>query len=212
MVAGLERPTSGQVELKGEPVNGPRREVAVVFQEHSLLPWKTVLHNVGLGLKARGVGRQQRDAVARRFIEMAGLRGSENRYPYELSGGMKQRVGIARALAVEPDVLLMDEPFAALDAQTRTLFQEELLQIYDQFKRTILFVTHNVAEAVFLADRVVVMTFRPGRVKEIVPITFPRPRTLDLLEDERFQKITAHVWELLKSEAVKAFHTLEHAA
>jgi NitT/TauT family transport system ATP-binding protein len=205
MLAGLDQPTAGRLSIGGQEVTGPRREIAVVFQEHSLLPWKTVIDNVGVGLKARRVGRREREATSGRFIAMAGLDGFENRYPYELSGGMKQRVGIARALAVEPDVLLMDEPFAALDAQTRTLLQAELLQIYDQFKRTIVFVTHNVSEAVFLADRVVVMTFRPGRVKDVVAIPFARPRTLALLDDERFLKMTSQVWDLLKDEAAKAF-------
>ena len=137
--------------------------------------------------------------------------GFEHKYPCELSGGMKQRVGIARALAVQPEVLLMDEPFGALDAQTRILFQEELLQIYDQFQKTIIFVTHNVQEAVFLADRVVVMTFRPGRVKEIFSIDIGRPRTLDILEDDIFLKSQALVWEALKEEAVKAFQASESA-
>jgi NitT/TauT family transport system ATP-binding protein len=205
LLAGLEHPTSGELRIGGKLVEEPRPEVAMVFQEHSLLPWKTVLENVGIGLKARGIPRGERESISRRFIVMAGLGGFEHKYPYELSGGMKQRVGIARALAVEPAVLLMDEPFGALDAQTRTLFQAELLQIYDQFRRTILFVTHDVSEAVFLADRVVVMTFRPGRVKQIFDVDIKRPRTLNVLEDHHFLNTRAHVWEALKEEAAKAF-------
>ncbi len=211
MIAGLEHPTTGDLRIEGEPIVTPRAEVAMVFQEYSLFPWKSVLQNVAIGLKARGVPKKEREETAHRFIAMAGLRGFEHKYPCELSGGMKQRVGIARALAVQPEVLLMDEPFGALDAQTRTLFQEELLQIYDQFQKTIVFVTHNVQEAVFLADRVVVMTFRPGRVKEIFPIDIARPRTLDILEDDIFLKTQSLVWEVLKEEAIKAFQASERA-
>lgn len=212
MLAGLDRPTAGDLRIDGRPVVAPRPEVAMVFQEHSLLPWKTVLDNVALGLKARGMPRRKREEIARHFITMAGLNGFERKYPGELSGGMKQRVGIARALAVSPEVLLMDEPFGALDAQTRIMLQEELLRIYDQFKKTIVFVTHNVEEAVFLADRVVVMTFRPGRVKEVISVPIGRPRTLDVLETEIFLKTQARVWDALKKEASKAFHALEQPA
>jgi NitT/TauT family transport system ATP-binding protein len=181
----------------------------MVFQEHSLFPWKTVLQNVAVGLKARGVPTKEREDAAHEFIAMSGLKGFEHKYPHELSGGMKQRVGIARALAVSPEVLLMDEPFGALDAQTRILLQEELLRIYDQFGKTVIFVTHNVEEAVFLADRVVVMTYRPGRVKEIIPVLIDRPRTLDVLEDDVFLRTQSQVWRNLKEEAARAFHDIE---
>ncbi len=212
MLAGLDHPTSGELCLDGQPIKAPRPEVAMVFQDHSLFPWKTVLKNVAIGLKARGVRGKEAEDIARRFIEMAGLKGFEHKYPSELSGGMKQRVGIARALAVSPDVLLMDEPFGALDAQTRILFQEELLRIYDQFQKTIVFVTHSVEEAVFLADRVAVMTFRPGRIKEIVPVGLGRPRTLRILEDGLFLKAQTNVWECLREETSKGFDALKCAA
>ena len=209
LLAGLEHPTSGELRLDGKRISEPRPEMAVVFQEHSLLPWKTVIQNVAIGLKARGVRRAEREEIAERFIAMAGLQGFENKYPYELSGGMRQRVGIARALAIEPEVLLMDDPFGALDAQTRTLFQEDLLKIYDQVKRSIVFITHSVSEAVFLADRVAVMTFRPGRIKEIIPVEIPRPRTIDVIERDYFLRIQSRVWDSLKEEATKAFKALE---
>ncbi|MBI3936785.1 MAG: ABC transporter ATP-binding protein [Betaproteobacteria bacterium] len=212
MLAGLDHPSAGDLQIEGTPVQAPRPEVAMVFQEHSLFPWKTVLQNVAIGLKARGVRRKEAEDVAHQFTEMAGLRGFEHKYPSELSGGMKQRVGIARALAVSPEVLLMDEPFGALDAQTRILFQEELLRIYDQFRKTIVFVTHSVEEAVFLADRVVVMTFRPGRVKEIIPVGIDRPRTLKILEDSIFLKAQTSVWEVLREEAASGFRALKCAA
>jgi NitT/TauT family transport system ATP-binding protein len=209
MIAGLEQPTEGDLHLDEEPVVPSRPEVAMVFQEHSLFPWKTVLQNVAVGLKARGVPTKEREDAAHEFIAMSGLKGFEHKYPHELSGGMKQRVGIARALAVSPEVLLMDEPFGALDAQTRILLQEELLRIYDQFGKTVIFVTHNVEEAVFLADRVVVMTYRPGRVKEIIPVLIDRPRTLDVLEDDVFLRTQSQVWRNLKEEAARAFHDIE---
>jgi len=212
MLAGLDHPTSGELWIEGQPIKAPRPEVAMVFQDHSLFPWKTVLQNVAVVLKARGVCRKEAEDIARRFIEMAGLKGFEHKYPSELSGGMKQRVGIARALAVSPEVLLMDEPFGALDAQTRILFQEELLRIYDQFQKTIVFVTHSVEEAVFLGDRVAVMTFRPGRIKEIVPVGLGRPRTLKILEDSLFLKAQTSVWEVLREETSKGFSTLKCAA
>lgn len=210
--AGLDRPTDGEVRIGSELIVGPRRDIAMVFQEHAIFPWKTVLDNVSIGLKAQGLPRKERYATAQRFIEMAGLKGFEHKYPGELSGGMKQRVGIARALAVEPKVLLMDEPFGALDAQSRAFFQEELLRIYDRYQRTVIFITHSVKEAVFLADRVVVMTFRPGCIKEIIPVNLPRPRTLDVFETEAFQQTEARVWELIKEEAAKAFAVFERGS
>ncbi len=212
MLAGLDQPTSGELRINGEPIKAPRPEVAMVFQEHSLFPWKTVLQNAAIGLKARGVRRKEAEDIARRFIEMAGLKGFEQKYPSELSGGMKQRVGIARALAIGPDVLLMDEPFGALDAQTRILFQEELLRIYDQFQKTIVFVTHSVEEAVFLADRVAVMTFRPGRIKATILVRVGRPRSLKILEDRLFLEAQTSVWNVLKEETAKGFDTMTCAA
>lgn len=212
MMAGLETPTEGTIAIKDTVISSPHPDVAMVFQEHSLFPWKTVLHNVAVAQKARGMPRKQREQRAREIIAMAGLSGFEDKHPCELSGGMRQRVGIARALAAEPEVLLMDEPFGALDAQTRKLFQEELLRIYDQFGKTIVFVTHSVEEAVFLADRVVVMTFRPGRIKKVFDVPIERPRTLDILNDEIFQEIRTEVWESLKEEASLAFEALGNRA
>lgn len=212
MIAGLEQPTDGDIRVGKDRVTGPRRDIAMVFQEHAIFPWKTVLDNVAIGLKARGVGRKERNDAARRYIDMAGLKGFEHKYPSELSGGMKQRVGIARALAVEPDVLLMDEPFGALDAQTRTFFQEELLRIFDRFQKTFIFITHSVKEAVFLADRVVVMTFRPGRIKEVIAVPLPRPRTLDIFDNKVFAETESRVWESIKEESARAFAAFELGA
>lgn len=205
MLAGLEQPTAGTLAIKGKPLTSPSNDVAMVFQEHSLFPWKTIVQNVEIGLKARGVQRALRRQKALDVIRMAGLQGFEDKHPCELSGGMRQRVGIARALAVDPDVLLMDEPFGALDAQTRLLFQEELLKIYDKFRKTIVFVTHSVQEAIFLADRVIIMTYRPGRIKSVIDVPIPRPRVLEVVNEKEFDDIRAHVWETLRKEASKAF-------
>ena len=169
-VAGFVAPTEGKIALDGRPVSGTPREVGIVFQEHALFPWFTVRHNVEYGLRAQGMARAQREAVAARYIELVGLEGFEHHYPHQLSGGMKQRVGIARVLAIEPSALLMDEPFGALDALTREALQEELLRIWERDRKTVVFVTHSIAEAVFLADRVVVLTPRPGRVQADVRI------------------------------------------
>ncbi|MBI4587702.1 MAG: ABC transporter ATP-binding protein [Candidatus Rokubacteria bacterium] len=211
IVSGLERPTAGRVLVDGRPVEGPRQEVAVVFQEYNLFPWKTAAHNVEFGLKARGQSKAKRRDAALRYLEIAGLKGFEDRYPHQLSGGMKQRVGIARALAVDPEILLMDEPFGALDAQSRTFFQEELLRIYDRVKKTVVFITHNINEAIFLGDRVAVMTFRPGRIKEVVGVDLPRPRTLDVLETAEFASKRSAVWRLLREESRKAFEAKQEA-
>ncbi len=170
IVAGLLRPTQGEVRIDGRPVSGPGRDRGVVFQELAILPWRTVAGNVGHGLEIQKVPRPQREATVRRFVELVGLDGFEHKYPHELSGGMKQRVAVARALAANPDVLLMDEPLAAVDAQMRITLQEELLQIAAATRKTIMFVTHSVDEAVFLGDRVAVFSARPGRVKELVEV------------------------------------------
>ncbi|MDB5377547.1 MAG: Nitrate transporter ATP-binding protein [Rubritepida sp.] len=176
MIAGLETPSTGTIAINGTPLAGPSAETSIVFQDHGLFPWMTVQRNVEFNMKARGVATAERRDRAREFLAMTGLSGFAERYPHELSGGMRQRVGIARALTTQPKALLMDEPFGALDAQTRGRLQEELLQIWEGQRTTVLFVTHSIDEAVFLADRVVVFSPRPGRISAIVPIDLPRPR------------------------------------
>jgi NitT/TauT family transport system ATP-binding protein len=174
MIAGLDCPTSGEIILDGTPVGGPSPDRGMVFQEFSLFPWRTVLKNVEFGLKIQGKRDVQKAAM--HYVELVGLMGFEDSLPFQLSGGMKQRVAIARALATEPAILLMDEPFGSVDAQTRNLLQEELLEIWKRTKKTILFVTHSVDEALYLADRVVVMSSRPGRILEVLPVDVERPR------------------------------------
>ena len=176
LVAGLESPTAGELLLDGRPIAAPPAEVSVVFQEHGLFPWMTVRRNVEFNLKARGVSPAERRQAAAELIELVGLTGFESKYPHELSGGMRQRVGIARALTTRPRLLLMDEPFGALDAQTRSIMQAELLRIWQAQRSTVLFVTHSVDEAVFLADRVVVLSPRPGRVRQTIDVAMARPR------------------------------------
>ena len=172
----------------------------MVFQEFGLLPWRNVQGNIELGLELRGVPPAQRHPVAQRFIDMVGLAGFEGHYPHELSGGMKQRVGLARALATDPDVLLMDEPFAALDAQTRDLMQAELLRIWQDARKTVLFVTHQIEEAIYLSDRVMVMTKRPGHAKKIFAIDLPRPRDYEMRVTPEFNNLKLEIWHALKDE------------
>ena len=176
IIAGLESVTDGHVVVNGREIDGPSRDLAFVFQDHGLFPWMTVERNVAFNLKARGVARAERRDTAARFLDMVGLTPFAGRYPHELSGGMKQRVGIARALTTAPKLLLMDEPFGALDAQTRANLQSELLRIWQATGTTVLFVTHSIDEAVILADRIVVFHPRPGRIRAIVPVELPRPR------------------------------------
>jgi len=196
IVGGFVRPTQGSAAMKGKPIKGPGPERGPVFQEFALFPWKTVLGNVMYGLLEQGAPRKIAEDRARALIEMVHLKGYENFYPKELSGGMKQRVAIARTLAYGPSILLMDEPFGALDAHTRTGMQHELLEIWERDRKTVLFVTHSVEEAVFLSDRVVVLTRSPGRIKQIVAIDLPRPRRrAELLVDQRYQQ---HVVEIEK--------------
>jgi len=214
IVAGLLAPTSGAVFFEGSlkmggPRNGPplpprRPASAMVFQEFALFPWRTVQHNVEFGLEELGVAPAARAAEARRLIELTGLAGFETRYPHQLSGGMRQRVGIARALAVDPAVLLMDEPFSALDAQTRQLMQEELLAIWERTRKTILYVTHNIHEAVYMADRVIVLSRRPGRVLAEVPIELKRPRVESMMGEPGFVQAAARIWEMIKAQAREA--------
>jgi NitT/TauT family transport system ATP-binding protein len=172
----------------------------MVFQEFGLLPWRTVESNIGLGLELKGVAPERRRQVAARFIEMVGLAGFENHFPHELSGGMKQRVGLARALATDPEILLMDEPFAALDAQTRDLMQVELLRIWNEARKTVLFVTHQIDEAIYLSDRVMVMTKRPGRCKRIFDVKLKRPRDYEMRVTPEFNDLKLEIWHTLKDE------------
>jgi len=205
LLGGLTTPNSGQILLDGKPITGPNLDRGIVFQQYALFPWKTALGNVEFGLEAKGVGREERRRIAKEFIELVGLSGFEDRYPHELSGGMKQRVAIARSLAYDPEVLLMDEPFAALDAQTRETLQSELLRIWEATKKTIIFITHGIEEAVYLGQRVAVMTSRPGRIKQVIDIPFEsRINEEDLRADPEFVKLRHEIWELLKDEVVLA--------
>jgi len=209
-IAGFLRPTHGTIVMDGRPITGPGAERGVVFQEYALLPWMTVLDNAALGLKLRGMPKKERYAQARRFLAIANLHGAEHKYPHELSGGMKQRVAVARTLANAPEVMLMDEPFAAVDAQTRMVLQEELCRISLRSRLTVLFITHSVEEAIFLGDRVAVMSPGPGRIRTIVDVPFARDartwsalnadpafnamrdRLLDLVRTPQSQPLEAH--------------------
>jgi NitT/TauT family transport system ATP-binding protein len=207
IVGGFVNPTEGVAKVKGAAITGPGPDRGPVFQEFALFPWKNVLGNVMYGLRQQGVPRGEAEAQSRRLIEMVGLKGFENFYPKELSGGMKQRVAIARTLAYKPAVLLMDEPFGALDAHTRTRLQNDLLNIWERDRKTVLFVTHSVDEAVFLSDRVVVMTRAPGRIKHIVEIDLPRPRRrAELLLDPRYQKYVVEIERLIDDTGIDELH------
>lgn len=202
-IGGLLEPTSGQILIDGEAVRSPRAGVAVVFQHFGLLPWKTVADNVAFGLKIAGAPSQRAAERVEYTIGLVGLKGFEQHYPYQLSGGMQQRVGLARALAIDPEVLLMDEPFASVDAQTREVLQEELLQLHERARKTMVFITHSIDEAIVLGDRVAVMTTRPGRVKEILSIDFQRPRDPDAVRaNPRYTEIRNHIWKELRPAVV----------
>jgi NitT/TauT family transport system ATP-binding protein len=207
IVGGLTQPNGGAIYIDGKPINGPALDRGIVFQGYALFPWRTALENVGFGLESKKVSKSEREITARKYLSLVGLSDFEDRYPYELSGGMKQRVAIARALAFNPDVLLMDEPFGALDAQTRETLQCELLRIKEETNKTILFITHSIDEAVFLADRVAVMTARPGKIKKIIDVNIPNPRFgdgADLRSSPDFVETRLKVWDSLKDEVVKA--------
>ena len=204
MVAGFERPTRGTVQVAGEEVAAPSPSRCVVFQEPALFPWLTVIDNVVFGPKTRGQAAADYRPRAAQIIEQVGLSGFEASYPAELSGGMRQRVGIARVLIMEPQVLLMDEPFGALDAQTRTLMQELLLSLWERQQQTVLFVTHDIEEALLLADRVCVMTARPGRIKKNLLVRMPRPRAIELTTSPEFNALRRDVLDLIREESVRA--------
>jgi len=206
LVGGLSKPNEGNIYINGKPVNGPGLDRGIVFQQYALFPWRTALGNVEFGLENQNVLKKDRAEIAQKYLSLVGLTGFENRYPYELSGGMKQRVAIARALAYDPDILLMDEPFGALDAQTREILQKELLRIWEETHKTILFVTHSIDEAVFLADRVAIMTARPGIIKEVVDVPISRTARFedDIKSSSGFVKSRHELWGLLKQEVVKA--------
>jgi NitT/TauT family transport system ATP-binding protein len=201
MIGGLLGGYSGRISVAGETVDGPHASIGMVFQEESTFPWRNVIDNIAFPLEIAGLPRRERVERARRFISMVGLDGFEKRYPSELSGGMRQRVSMARTLASEPKILLMDEPFAALDEQTRLLLGDKVLQIQQQLKQTMLLITHNITEAVQLADRILVMTFRPGRLKRVVDIDLPRPRTSEIVSSEAFGRYVAQIWSDLREEA-----------
>jgi NitT/TauT family transport system ATP-binding protein len=203
LIAGILKPSSGTIEVDGKAVKGPNPDCGIVFQNHSLFPWMSVLNNVAFGPKM--LGRADPIGTARTFLSLVGLERQETAWPASLSGGMQQRVGIARALATYPRVLLMDEPFGALDAQTRSIMQEELLKLWSQFKTTVVFVTHDIEEAVFLADRVVVMKTLPGGIKLQVPIDLPRPRDPAIIKSEAFNRYRGEILELIREETLKVF-------
>jgi NitT/TauT family transport system ATP-binding protein len=202
-IGGLLTPSSGQVLIDDEPIRSPREGVAIVFQHFGLLPWKTVVDNVAFGLRIARLPRQRVTEQVEHYIHLVGLAGFENHYPYQLSGGMQQRVGLARALATEPEILLMDEPFASVDAQTREVLQEELLQLHDRERKTMIFITHSIDEAIILGDRIAVMASRPGRVKEVLQVDFPRPRDpAEVRAQPLYTEIRNHIWEELRPTVV----------
>ncbi len=201
ITGGLVAPSDGEVRLYGTQVLSPRAESAMVFQHHNLFPWRTTLRNVEFGLEMANVPSAERRERAKHYLDLVGLTSFADYYPHQLSGGMQQRVGLARALAVEPKILLMDEPFGALDAQTRFLLQEELSRIWVQDRKTVLFITHDIEEALFLADRVLVMSSRPGRFIEDINVPFDRPRSDHTRGLAQFGEMKEHIWQLLKPSA-----------
>ncbi len=208
---GLLEPTAGEITIGGQDLAASARDRGMVFQDSSLMPWFTVLVNAAYGLECQGVPRKEAVERVRPVLKMVGLAGFEDSYPHELSGGMQQRVNLARALAIDPKMLFMDEPFAALDAQTREFMQGELLGIWQQSSKTVLFVTHQIDEAVFLSDRVLVMSARPGRLLADIAVDIPRPRDLRIKRDPKFVELTAQVWDLLHSEPALGDNERENA-
>jgi NitT/TauT family transport system ATP-binding protein len=211
IIGGLIEEYDGAVRVAGHAVSGSHRDIGMVFQEESTFPWRTTIENVAFPLEAAGMAKAERLDRARKLVKLVGLDGFENRYPSELSGGMRQRTALARTLAFEPKILLMDEPFAALDEQTRLLLGDKLLEIQARLRQTTLLITHNIAEAVQLSDRVLVMTYRPGRVKRAIAIDLPRPRTSEIIGSEQFGRYVAAIWADLREEASKGLSESEAA-
>lgn len=212
IIGGLLGGYDGRVAVAGEKVSGPHASIGMVFQEESTFPWRNVVDNVAFPLEIAGMPKRERIERAQHFVSMVGLDGFEKRYPAELSGGMRQRVSMARTLASEPKILLMDEPFASLDEQTRLLLGDKVLQIQQQLNQTMLLITHNITEAVQLADRILVMTYRPGRVKRMVDIKLPRPRTSEIVSSEAFGRYVAQIWADLREEASRGLNDDESRA
>ena len=204
IMGGFIPAEAGRIEVYGKEVNGPGPDRGMMFQEFSLFPWKSVAGNIAWGLEAQGLPRAQIEETVGRYLEMIGLTDFRNHYPAELSGGMKQRAALARVLAFDPKVLLMDEPFGALDAQTRESMQEELTSLWERTGKTIVFVTHDIEEAVYLGDRVVVLSARPGRIREEVKIDLPRPRSLEIKKSIQCHEYRNHIWDLIRSESRRA--------
>ena len=213
LIAGLDTASSGAIEMDGRAITGPGADRGVMFQDYALMPWQTVEQNVGFGLAygtpGEGMTKAQRKARMREYVELVGLTGSEKKYPHQLSGGMRQRVALARLLANGPDILLLDEPLGALDAQTRLILQVELLRIWGETqarekRKTAIFITHDIEEAVFLGDRVIVMSSHPGRIKAEIAIDLPRPRTEHIRAEARFGELTERIWNLIRDEAYRA--------
>jgi NitT/TauT family transport system ATP-binding protein len=209
LVAGFDRTTEGEVLLDDRPVTGITPECGMIFQQYALFPWKTVQENVEFGLKMKRMPRQERQERAARFIDLVGLNGFEKTYPHHLSGGMKQRVSIARSLANNPQVMLLDEPFAALDAMTRQVLQEQLVHIYEKHRKTIIFITHSIDEALLLSSRIVVMTARPGRIAQEITNDLPHPRNADVQLSDRYMELKRHIWSSVQAEVLKSMEVEE---
>lgn len=203
-IAGFEKPTDGQILLHGEPVKGIDPRCGMVFQQYALFPWKTVAHNIEFGLKMKGIKKNERKVISQRYIDLVGLQGFERSYPAQLSGGMKQRVSIARSLANDPEIMLMDEPFAALDAMTRQVMQEELMRIYRESHKTILFITHSIDEALLLSTNIAVMTARPGRIKDTLANDLPWPRSAEVQLIGRYQELKSSIWDSVQEEVMRS--------
>jgi NitT/TauT family transport system ATP-binding protein len=205
IIGGLSTPSKGEIKINDKIIEGPGLDRGIVFQQYALLPWRNALHNVTFPLESH-LDKRESEKISKKYLSLVGLSGFEDRYPNELSGGMKQRVAIARALAIDPEILLMDEPFAAVDAQTRSILQEDLLKITENNKKTVIFITHSIDEAIFLADKVAIMTARPGTIKEIVNIPISRQHRFktDFKSSSDFARLRHKIWELLKEEVIKS--------